>query len=186
MKKRLLLLALIFINLLVLNSAVLPAHASEPTIIVAPDKSMPGGSFNFDITATSFSTVENIQVKDPEGNVWVLKAQTIHGWWVQVTILLRDNGDSIRLTWPDASFSVLNDPNHNINLSPNNNIKWINKDGKEPHTQSMGTYSLTLSGIGCHYFFVGSFLVVPESPFGTLSIVCACLVGLVIIHKKHL
>jgi len=182
MKKGVYIFALALVSLLNYNCTVFIAFASEPDVVITPPRGGPGEGFDFIITATSWSTVSGIKVEDPEGKYWVLKGLTFEGWRT-VRITLRDAGDQVKLTWSDASISVMNDPDGDVRMTsamgwPMTDFKWVNGDDISPHTQLMGAYSLSFTGRGCHYFFVDSFFVVPESPLGTVSILFTCIYSL--------
>ena len=164
------------------------AFASEPSVVINPLQGLHGESFNFDITATSGSTVSDIEVEDPEGHTWVLKGLTSFSWRT-VQILLKDVGDSVRLNWPEATITVLNDLDDDVAITskfglPFTDLAWMNGEAISPHTETMGTYGVSFSGIGCHYFYVESFFVVPESLFGTLSIILICITSLVLYKRS--
>ena len=187
MKKNILIFTLLLISLLALNVTMFIANASEPTVIINPLQGLPGESFNFDITATSWSTVSDIEVEDPEGHAWVLKGLTSFGW-MTVQILLKDVGDGIRLNWPEASITVLDDPDDDIAITskfglPVTGLAWMNGEAISPHTETMGTYAVSFSGIGCHYFYVESFFVVPEGLLGTASFLLTCIAGLAVYKR---
>jgi len=163
MKKGVSLIALALVSIISLIYPVFTAFASQPTVIIDPPQGDLESSFNFDITATSWSTLSAIRVKDPEGDTWLLE-----GGARTVTIVL-DEGDSIRITWPEADISVLNG-----DVSIPTDLRWKNIGGDDsPHTSVMGTYSISFFGFGCFYFFCGSFFVVPEGPLGTIGAVLA-------------
>lgn len=188
MRKGISVMVLLVVSLIALNVPIFTAFASEPNVVITPDTGLTGESFNFDITATSYSTLSGIEVEDPEGNSWTLKGLTRYGWRT-VKIWLPDAGDKIRLKWPEASFSVLNDPDHDVKKRSTyglsiTDLAWMNGKEKVPHTQLMGTYSLSFSGYGCVYFYVASFFVVPEGMLGTLSFLLICFASFVIIYAR--
>jgi len=182
MRKSIILISLVLVSLLALNNTILMSFASEPNAVIDPTNALPGEDFSFEITATSWSTVTGIEAEDPDGNTWVLKGLTSYGWRT-VKIWLKDDGDSIQLTWPEASFTVLNDPDNDVIIrskwgSSITDLAWVNDDDKLPHTQVMGTYGISFSGIGCIYFHVDSFFVVPEFMLGTAGAMIASIAGL--------
>jgi len=189
MKKSVSLIALALVSIISLIYPVFTAFASQPTVIIDPPQGDLESSFNFVITATSWSTVKEVKVEDPEGKYWVLKGLTSAGWR-NVKITLRDAGDQVKLTWSDASISVLNDPDGDVRVTssmgwPMTDFKWVNGDGVSPHTQLMGAYGLSFSGRGCHYFFVNSFFVVPEGPLGTIGAVLAMFSVFALRNRKN-
>jgi len=183
MRKGAIIAALTLVSLLAFNGTAFMAFADAPTIVIYPVQGLIGESFNFDITATSWSTVSEIKVRDPNGDTWVLKGW-INNNWVPVTITLEDVGDSVRLTWPGPGvlFSVLNDPDNDVSIS-STNLAWMNSAAKTPHTSVIGTYGVLFAGSGCQYFDVKSFYVAPEGLFGTLSFLLICVASLVMYKR---
>ena len=96
MRKGILILALALASLMAFNITTFMAFTSDPSAVNNPLLGIPRKSFNFDIRAAS-SLVR----------AWVLKGLTKYGWRT-IKIWLIGAGNSIRLIWPEASFSVLN------------------------------------------------------------------------------
>ena len=188
MRKSIIIISLVLVSLLALNNTVLMSFASEPNVVIDPIQGLPGESFSFDVTATSWSTVSDIVVEDPSGDIWILKGLTTYGWRI-VEIWLQDAGDFIQITWPMASITVLNDPDNDVKIrsewgSPISDLAWVNVDDETPHTLIKGTYSISFSGIGCKYFYVDSFFVIPEGPLGTLSFLLMFIASLAMYTRK--
>ena len=96
MRKGITILALALVSLLALTFTTFMAFTSDPSAVINPLHGLTRESFNFDITAAS------TRARD-----WILKGLTTYGWRT-VKIWMEGAGDSIRLIWPEASFSVLN------------------------------------------------------------------------------
>jgi len=189
MRKGLFLSALVLVSLIALNGTVFVAFATAPTVAVIPVSGFLGESFSIDITATSESTASGIKFRDPDGDTWILKGFSAGNWEI-VSISLPDAGDKVRLVWPEISFSifsVLNDPNGNVKIGANGapitDLIWWNSASKPPHTSVVGTYQFWFSGSGCTYLHVGSILVTPEGPLGTISFLLVCVASLAIYKR---
>ena len=177
MRKSITLIALALVSLLAFNGTALMTFASKPTVVINPLQGNVGESFNFDVTATSWCTVSEIEVEDPNGDTWVLESKRYYGW-TEVSLEL-DAGDSIRITWPEADISELGG-----HVSIPTELRWKNQGGTDSsHTNEIGTYSVSFSGIGCFYFYCDSFLVVPEGPLGTVSFLLICVASLVMYKR---
>ena len=191
MRKSIFLLSLAVFSVLVLGVPLFSAFAVEPSIVVTPESGILGGSFSFDITANSEMRNEEIIVEDPEGTIWRLHGLTTFGEWELAYIFMPDTGDSVRVTWPEAIFTVLNDPHNDIQIrSPGRHpiqktdLAWISEGGEVAHTTLHGTYIVSFSGEGCHYFTVESFYILPESMFGTISVILMGFISFAVMYAR--
>lgn len=191
MKKGIFLAYVVVSMILILGLPLFSAFALEPNIVVTPEQGILGGSFNFDITANSEMRNEEIIVEDPDGTIWRLYGLTNFGEWEPAYIFMPDVGDSVRVTWPEAVFTVLNDPHGDIQIrSPGmdpikkTDLKWISEGGEVAHTTIHGTYTVSFAGEGCRYFTVESFYILPESMFGTISILLMGFVSFAVMYAR--
>jgi len=190
MRKGIILSALALVSLLALNGTVFMALADPPTVFINPLQGLIGESFNFDFTATGESTVSEVKVVDPDSNTWVLKGLTSDGWKI-VKIWLYDVGDSVRLIWPEISWSIFSEladvGADNIEIKANGlpitDLAWWNSAAKPAHTSVVGTYEVWSSGSGCSWFSANSLYVLPEGPLGTLSFLLICVASLAIYKR---
>ena len=180
MRKSITLTALALVSLLAFNGTAFMAFASKPTVVINPLQGNLGESFNFDVTATSWCTVSEIKVEDPNGDVWVLERNGYFGW-TEVSFWLYA-GDSIRITWPEVDISELGG-----DVSVPTDLRWeyvgVKDPPLDPHTLVHGTYKLSFEGMGCWYWYCDSFFVVPEGPLGTVSFLLICIASLVMYKR---
>ena len=177
-----------------------PAQASlSPTVVIWPIPAMIGGTVNFDVTAAVSNTIMfpipytppvpvcSIAVVDPNGDTFQLQAAG-----VPATITLPDAGDSIRLTYPVATFAALVDPDLDVTITPGA-LAWVHVGGPginpAPHTLVIGTYAFETGGVegisAMFYFDVTTFFVIPFAPLGALGIVGACFAGFAAIKLRR-
>jgi hypothetical protein len=191
----------IILGIILSVTPVLASSSGSPSVVITPVPVPFGGTVNFDVTASVSSTsmtpapaffpMGSIVVETPNGDLFQLKASGS-----AASIYLPDAGDSIRLTYPSASWTILANVGSNgpPSITPGT-LQWIwigNVGGggspKDPYTNVPGQYAFVIYGTaGAYamwYFDISTFFVIPELPLGVLMATIASFAAYGILKKN--
>jgi len=172
-------------------SAMVPASSAASAIVITdsdltnpPGVGLPGTSFTFNLAAAEPSTVLGmifggvvpVTVTDPASTTWAL----LDGAGAPVVIVMPDVGDAVDITFPAASITVVTDPDGDVTVLGPGPYVWAGP--VPPSTAVMGLYALSVAGsetmVLLPFMVLDTFLVVPESPLGTIAMLFSGLAGI--------